>query len=144
MLNLHSSQIQLKNSSISHVPFCTYQKDFTFLVNNEEIKTSRIISDLISPKISRIHSLDPSIDTFSIKTTSTGDFSHILNLVNFEVFKNPENEINFFIEVFEYLGNKSVKITTNNDKIDITLENVINLVKTHEKHESFYYDQITT
>ena len=137
------NQVQLKHSSISYVPFSVYEKDFTFYVNNEEIKTSRIVSDLISPTISQIHLIDPTINTFSIKTKTTGDFTHILNLINFEIFNIPENEINFFIEVFEQLGTESIKYTASTKEIDITIDNVIKLIQTHEKHDTFYNDQIT-
>lgn len=65
-------QIQLKTSSIMKVPLRTYNEDFKFIVNGEEIKTSRIISDLLSPKISQIHFVDSAIDTFTINTTNKG------------------------------------------------------------------------
>lgn len=39
----------LKQSSILNVPFQKYEKDFTFVVNGEEFKTNRFISDLLSP-----------------------------------------------------------------------------------------------
>lgn len=137
------NQIQLKHSSISSVPFYAYEKDFTFIVNDEEIKTNRIIADLISPRICKNHLTDPALDIFTIKTKSPGDFSHVLDLINFEVFKIPKNEINFFIEVFEQLGNESIKFTTLTEKINITLDNAINLVKTHEKNEYLYEDQLS-
>ena len=62
------NQIQLKPLSILQVPLYSYQKDFTFIVNGEEFKTSRIFSDLISSKISQMHSNDPTFDTFYINT----------------------------------------------------------------------------
>lgn len=48
-------KIQLKTTSILNVSLQSYEKDFSFLVNGEEFKTSRIISDLLSPKICQLH-----------------------------------------------------------------------------------------
>lgn len=52
---IDKNQIQLKYSSIASVPIQTYKQDFTFVVNGEEFVTSRLISDLLSPKISNMH-----------------------------------------------------------------------------------------
>lgn len=77
-------QIQLKISSILQVPLHLYENDFTFIVNGKKFKTNRIVSDLLSPKISRNHSTDATIDSFTINTRHRGDFSVILDLVNFK------------------------------------------------------------
>lgn len=61
-------KMRLNSSSIMKVPLRFYQDDFTFIVNGEEFKTSRIFSDLISSKISQMHSNDPTFDTFYINT----------------------------------------------------------------------------
>lgn len=97
----------MKPTCIFGVPLQTYPKDFSFIVNGNEIKTSRLVSDIISPIICRIHSQDPTIDTFTINTTQQGDFSHILELVNFGQINIPDNELEFFVEVIEILGNQS-------------------------------------
>lgn len=56
---IDENQIILKPISILNVPFQIYQKDFTFFVNDEEFKTNKIISDILSPKICQIHYNDP-------------------------------------------------------------------------------------
>ena len=44
-------QIQLKTNRIKNIPFENYEKDFTFIVNDQEFKTSKLVSQLISPAI---------------------------------------------------------------------------------------------
>lgn len=105
-----ASQIQLQTSNILNVPLQIYEKDFTFIVNNEKFNTSRIISDLLSPKISSIHQLNPTLSSFTITTNSKGDFSHILELATFSKREIAENEIGFFSEVIEQLGNEDIFI----------------------------------
>ena len=76
--------IKLQTDSILHIPLDSYEQDFTFIVNGEEFRTNKIISHILSQKISKFHLSDPTIDTYSIKTNSKGDFSHFLNLINFK------------------------------------------------------------
>lgn len=45
----NNSQIKLNTACLLNVPLHAYNKDFSFIVNGEEIKTSRLISDLLSP-----------------------------------------------------------------------------------------------
>ena len=118
------NQIQLKPLSILQVPFYSYQKDFTFIVNGEEFKTSRIFSDLISSKISQMHSNDPTFDTFYINTQAKGDFSYILNLFDFQPKSISNTQIPFISEVFEQLGIKSIEFTSFNQPTEITKDNV--------------------
>ena len=79
----NKSYLKLSESSIRKVPLCTYD-EFIFIVNGKEFKTSRIISDLLSPKICKLHLCDPTISQYSISTKYQGDFSLILNLTSFE------------------------------------------------------------
>ena len=78
-----TSLIKLKNSCIVNVPLHNYEKSFTFIVNGQEFKTSRIIADLLSPTLSKIHLNDPTVDIFTINAEHKGDFSHILDLATF-------------------------------------------------------------
>lgn len=69
--------ITLKATSFSNVPFDNYQKNFTFIVNDEEFSTNKIIADILSKKVSRNHLTDPTIDRYSIKTKNKGNFQTI-------------------------------------------------------------------
>lgn len=135
------SKIQLNPSSILKIPLHTYAKDFTFIVNGEEFKTSRVISELISSKVCKIHQQDPTIDEYVINTQHRGDFSEILQLSEFKEIQISEERLDFFIEVIEELGNETFEIDeickTKETKID--KENVIDNIKKHERFKHFYY-----
>ena len=89
------SNIQLKASSILDAPLHIFDNDFTFIVNGQEFQTSRLVSDLISPNICRIHSTDPTSNLFIINTNHQGDFSRILQLTEFDKIDLQNDEIPF-------------------------------------------------
>lgn len=130
--------MQLNPSTILNVPIGTYADDFTFIVNGQEFKTSRLVSDLLSPKISHIHANDPTYDTFTIDTSNHGNFANILNLVNFKEVKYPEKDIPFISEVIEILGNDLIDIIELIKPPKISPENIFSLIQRHERYEKFY------
>lgn len=137
-LSNNLKKMQLKRSSILNVPINTYAEDFSFIVNGEEFKTSRLASDLLSSNISRIHKNDPTVDTFTIDTHYRGNFANILDLVNFKEVQLPEKEIPFISEVIELLGSESIDIIELIKPTKITIDNVFSLIQKHEKYEKFY------
>lgn len=133
-----ASQIQLKIDSILNVPLQSFEEDFTFIVNGEEFRTSKIISDLLSPKVCQNHLIDPTTDQFIINTHHKGNFSHILDLINFNKNDVTDDEIPFLFEVIKHLGNNSIDVTLCPRTEDIKIDNVISLICRHEKNEIFY------
>lgn len=129
------NQIKLKPSSILSVPINSYEQNFTFIVNDEEYKTSRLLSDLLSPKISQQHLSDPTLNTFHIKTQYKGDFSQILKLQNFEDQTISDDELPFISEVLEILGNESIELSI---KHDLNLDTIITQIQKHEKYSCFF------
>ena len=93
--------LQLNTASIVNVPLQTYQEEFTFIINGKRFQATRLISDLLSPKISRMHAVDPTIETFCITTTQKGDFSYLLKLSNFQIQSIPDDILPFVSEVSE-------------------------------------------
>ena len=136
------NQMQLKPSSILNVPIQNYDNDFSFVVNGKLFKTSKIVSDLLSPTICRLHSNDPTIDVFNINTAHQGDFSRILNLINFNKTEITDNDLPFFSEVFEILGTGSIEFSLINQTSEITIDNVFHLLQNHEKYYKFFSSQI--
>lgn len=135
---IEENKVQLKISSIKNVPLQTYNDDFSFIVNGEEFKTSRLVSDLLSPKICQIHTNDPTFDHFIIDTQSKGNFSRILQLNNFNDLTISDDELEFMIEVIEILGTESFSVTSAGRDQKLTIDNVLKYLKKHEKHENFY------
>ena len=135
--------MQLKYSCISNVPLSVYGEDFSFIVNGEEFKTSMLISDLLSPKICQIQSNDPTFCVFYIDTQSKGNFSNILNLLNFNQNPIPENELPFVLEVIKIIGNESIEYHDQSKPIEITVDNVFSLIQQHEDFPSFYFKRLS-
>ena len=137
------SKIHLDSSCILNVPLHSYD-EFVFLVNDEVFKTTRLISDLLSPKICKIHISDPTINEFTIKTHHKGNFSYILNLVNFKQNDIPNEDLPFVKEVIDILENEFIEITDSDHSTILTFDNVFQLIKEHQQHPNFYSKRITT
>ena len=135
------NKIHLKPCCILTVPFQIYENDFSFIVNGKEFKTSRLISDILSPNICRIHADDPTIDTFTINTHEQGDFSLILQLVTFKEISFSESEARFISEVIEILGNNSIEFES---ATEITVDNVFKYIKKDEKKGPLYRQRLLT
>ena len=124
-----TSKLQLKESSILNVPLQIYEKNFTFIVNGEEFKTSQLISDLLSPKISKMHATDPTIDNYTLNTKHPGNFSNILQLANFKQLNIPKNEILFVVEILENLETLCIEL---DDIIEFTEDNIFDYLSLHQ------------
>ena len=137
------SKLQLKTTSILKVPIHNYQTDFQFIVNGEEFKTSRLVSDLLSSKICKIHENDPILDTYIINTKYHGNFSYVLNLVNFDEREIPQSELPFILEVFELLGTESINIVEPTQSIKLSVQNVFKQIQKHESFKKFYINNFS-
>lgn len=137
-----STNIQLKQSSILTVPFQSYIDDFLFIVNGKEYKTSRFIADILSPVISNNHSIDPTNNAFVINTNNQGDFSNILKLINFNRNIIQQSEIPFILEVIEILGNDSIDLQNCKNQEEISIDNVLSLIKKHEQYRKIFSSEL--
>lgn len=137
------SKLQLKTTSILKVPIHNYQTDFQIIVNGEEFKTSRLVSDLLSSKICKIHENDPILDTYIINTKFQGNFSYVLNLVNFDEREIPQSELPFILEVFELLGTESINIVEPTQSIKLSVQNVFKQIQKHESFKKFYINNFS-
>ena len=70
----------------------------SFQTCNDEYKTCRLISDLLSTIISKIHLVDPAIDKYTINTNHQGQFQRIFDIINFQQKSLPDQGILFFID----------------------------------------------
>lgn len=102
----------LCQTNFKDIPFDKYQKDFSFIVDGKKHFTSRIIADILSPKIRNLHYTDESIDEFYINTDKSSSemvgedyFEEFLQLCTFDNKKlNPEFQ-ELFSQYFYKLGN---------------------------------------
>jgi hypothetical protein len=66
---------------IAHIPFDDLQKDFTFHVGSNEYKSSSFLAFFFSPKLSRLHRIDPTIDEYWVETEDREElFEKILSV----------------------------------------------------------------
>lgn len=141
-----SNTIRLESTSILHVPIRNYEPDFSFIVNNKKFETSRLVADLLSPKISKYHLSDPTINEYQINTTNKGNFNTILNLIKFNDNSIQEDELPFIIEVIENLETTTKTITINTEtknEEELSISDTIQQLQKHHKFPHFYSDQIT-
>lgn len=138
----NTSKIELKTSCILDVPLTNYTNDFTFIVNGQEFKTSFICSELLSPLICQHRKDDPTFDTFVINTQQRGNFSHILNLTQFQQEELSDEELPFFSEVINLLGTESIKFSENDLPTEISKDNVFSLLKTHIKSPKLFKEEL--
>lgn len=112
------------------------------IVNSEEFKMSRLMSDLLSPNICKIHINDPTFNQITINTQQKGDFSQFLRLFNFDEINIATDEIEFITEIIEKLGTNSIEITETSKPTEITLDNVFLLLEKHERFPHFFSKQL--
>lgn len=134
-----NNKICLKPLCVLNVPIGAYEEDFTFIVNGQEYKTSCVVADLLSPVICKNHLIDRTMNSFIINTHTSGDFSQILKLINFETQTFQSSDIPFLTEVLEMLNNEFIEVENANK---ITIDNVFDLLRIHEKNKNFYSQNI--
>ncbi|KAK8898307.1 hypothetical protein M9Y10_000590 [Tritrichomonas musculus] len=134
------SIIKLNLSSILEILLQTYKKDFLFIVNGKEYKTSRLVADLLSPIICKLHFSDPTASTFTITTQNNGNFLNILELVSSKAITFTDDEIPYLSEIIKILGNNYIEYEYK--PTDISVENVLKLLQFHEQNPTFFYNQI--
>lgn len=139
---MNKYEIQISPKAVLEVPLQIYENNYTFLVNGKEFKTNQLCADLISPKISHIHLTDPTNNKFIINTCQKGNFLNVLNLLNFQSNEIDESELPFISEVIEILGNNHIGLIDKNQKEQINVKNVIDLIKKHEKCSNFVSKQL--
>lgn len=139
-----TNSLKLRTSSVLHLPFQSYDQNFTFIVNDKEFQINQFLADLLSPKISHIHLVDPTLTEYSITTKASGNFQMILNLLNFEEHEFTEEEISFISEILENLETTEFDIkfseTRKNEKIEKT--NLVNQFSRHLHFKRFYKTQL--
>ena len=87
-----------------------------------------------------MHMNDPIIDHFEVNTKNKGDFNYILNLFNFEYNQIPIDQVPFVTEVIELFEANSIKSNFQIHGI-VTIYNVIDLLKQHEKFKVFFQNK---
>ena len=136
------NSIKFQISSILHIQLHNYNQEFTFIVNNEIFHTTRVIADLLSPKISRYHFSDPTNSEYIITTKSQGNFKTILNLLNFEDQILMEEELPFISEIFDELEIIDFDICLHDSEQEYNINNVFDKLQKHHKFRRLYKNDL--
>lgn len=123
----------LNEKNLKDIPFDKYEKNFTFIVNGKKYSTNRIVADILSPKIRRLHFSDESIDEFYINTVNIKenhfpDFLNLSNLDNIHLDSTLKAE---FSTYFYQLGNIDEYIRIQSECLNsINIENCVSILQT--------------
>ncbi|KAK8871588.1 hypothetical protein M9Y10_007322 [Tritrichomonas musculus] len=152
--------ISLNIEKLKDIPFNRYPKDFTFIVDGRRYQTPRIVADILSPKIRKLHCVDESINEFYINTKnpniklplhdeeiqddSENYFEIFLNLCQFE---NKEYEAQIrsrFMLYFYLLGNIDEYFVNQSEKLEsLTVDKSIEILSQFDDYtinNSEYFD----
>ena len=141
MDNMANKCFSLCFNNVKHIPFEKYEKDFIFIVNNKQYKTSRIFADLLSPIISQYHYIDETIDSITIKydndNTEKGQFNSLTNdyfsdflkLAEFTPKVIDDNHKKHYVQYFLQLGNIDEVRQLQPEYFDLNPENIIDHLK---------------
>lgn len=110
---MNTCNYSLNPSALINFPIDKYEENFTFIVNGQLYKTSRIVADLLSPTIRNNHYNDSSNNKFTInisndtfnKSDSSDYFSDFLKLARFESNEIDSKRRERYSEYFLQLGN---------------------------------------
>jgi hypothetical protein len=123
-----SFPVTLSAKGLAHIPTneFTLDSEFTFFVGTSEYHCSSFIADFLSPRISRLHIVDPTIENFTIRIPdSDGDFSSFLSLAMGFTTTFDSSQKAFLIAVCEALENQEIfELLFDRTKEEITHSNV--------------------
>lgn len=130
----------LDYKNLREIPFTKYAHDFTFIVDGKKFQTSRIVADLLSPIIRKLHFIDESINEFYIHTEynnanfSENCFSDFLDLCSFEKVELNSIKRELFSTYLYKLGNIDDFLRIRPEfSTPLTIENAIERFQTISK-----------
>ena len=100
---IKNHRIDLKN--LLDINLNKFEKDFIFIVNDQEYKTNRIVAEVLSPKIRKIQQIDESNSVFRMNIQQEGNFNKVLELGELKEIDILPNEVEYFQNVLNELGN---------------------------------------
>lgn len=124
-INISSQGLELINQEF-------LPDNFTFIIGNRSYHCNKIQADFLSPIVSKIHKVDPLIDSFKIETKDPdGDFQTFIDFLKKGEMKIIPQKFSFYIQVSGLLGNSEIinslmnLITYEFEKEEFQLTNII-------------------
>ena len=115
----------------------TKYNDFTFIFNNENdiLKTKTLLADFVSPKIAKLHRIDPTIHNFTIEDCNYNVFTKVLRLLEGESVEFLFSEINDLLKIGGILENDELSLLAEsvlNQKLSI--DNIIDILLLEDQY----------
>ena len=124
------TSLKLSAKGLNH--FLNYEKDFIFILNQKQIKTSKYIAIFLSPKISDLFSSDPSLSHFIISPSFRITDDHIQLFTNFINCRNidiNQQNVHFLMEIGKSLNNSEIIQQATNFLLNSENININNCIK---------------
>ena len=109
-LELHIfCQLELEKEIFCDVSPLLLPDDFTFIFDGSEVKCNKIIADIISPAVSRIHRTDISVNEFHIDyQDKNNDMSLLLTIIKKGFIQVPYDKVDDLISLCLELENAKI------------------------------------
>ncbi|KAH0790405.1 F5/8 type C domain containing protein [Histomonas meleagridis] len=118
-------EVNLSAKGIVNLQTNNITEDFVFYVDEKEYHCNRVCADFISPNISRLHLIDPTINSYSIKVHDTdGNFNKVIQLMNGHSVSVDENSSQFLMHIGMLLGNNELVEKVASEK-DLSIEQIL-------------------
>ena len=142
------NKFTLSINNINDINYDRYDKNFTFFVNGKRYSTTRIVADLLSPKIRKLHFIDETINEFHIETSNKNDdsFSDFLQLCNFKTTQLDDERRERYSTYFLKIGNINEYFKLQKPINDsLTIEESLKYIENQEqlfssKSEEIYFE----
>jgi hypothetical protein len=121
------SKVKLSVNGLANIPIIPVRNDFEFIVGESHYPCASFLADFLSPKIARLHSVDPTIDKFIVSTKdSNGDFKSFISLGRGEEIRLHPTNRDFFSKLSFELGNCELySLISDETENETTLANAI-------------------
>jgi hypothetical protein len=123
------ANISLSVNGLTHIPI-DRTRTMTFIVGAERCEVPAFIADFLSPRISDLHRIDPTISEFEVTTELTDkEFMQYLYLARGESLPVTRSNLSRFASLCEEMGNEELLEAIFNIGGDLTVENVLPRLK---------------
>lgn len=120
--------VDFPSSGFSNLNWSTVPNDFTFVVGRKIYSCPRILADILSPKLSKMHLIDPTVDSFTISINDPSEnFQFFIDLISIGKSDITPKKISFVLDVCNILDNTELFSRILNQSCDecaITMQNI--------------------
>ena len=130
--------------SIERIQFDKFEKDFSFIVNDEVYKTNLFVANILSPIISKMFKENMNRSYFQINSEYKGDFKQILKYGEMKEINIKQEEKQYFACIMKQLGNSyAVQHFYKELDEDISYENVVQRIQIKKELNINFNEEIT-